>query len=90
MHGFPPSSTTIKSFPWFGSSHNTDSPKLFLCRFAVFTKTALEVIDSLSKHDYDNFRKFLKTLSPSDLEWTHLREDTLLKVNKARKGLLVA
>ena len=56
----------------------------------MFTKTALEVIDSLSKHDYDNFRKFLKTLSPSDLEWAHLREDTLLKVNKARKGLLVA
>ena len=56
----------------------------------MFTETALEVIDSLSKHDYENFRKFLRTLSPSDSEWAHLREDTLLKVNKARIVLLVA
>ncbi|CAB3985051.1 E3 ubiquitin- ligase listerin [Paramuricea clavata] len=48
-------------------------------KFSVFTDAALEVIDSVSKNDYENFRKFLRKLSPSDLDWGHLRDDTLSK-----------
>ena len=49
-------------------------------RFSVFTNAALQVIDTLTKDDRENFRRILKELSPSDLEWTRLRDVTSSKV----------
>ena len=49
-------------------------------RFSVFTNAALQVIATLTKDDRENFRRILKELSPSDLEWTRLRDVTSSKV----------
>lgn len=49
-------------------------------RFSVFTNAALQVIATLTKDDQENFRRILKELSPSDLEWTRLRDATSSKV----------
>lgn len=45
-------------------------------RFSVFANAALQVIDTLTKDHKENFRKILKELSPSKLEWARLRDVT--------------
>ncbi len=70
---------------WFclkSLSNDSHYSCFYYCRFSVFTDAALDVIDSLSNEDNNTFRKFLRTLLPSDLEWIHLRADTLSKVNE--------